>query len=380
MIATLPPLSLYIHIPWCVRKCPYCDFNSHAPKSAIDEDSYLKQLLADLNTELPLVQGRRLVSIFIGGGTPSLMSPGFYHQLLQHIEKAVPFAKDIEITLESNPGTIDESHFPGYFDAGINRISLGVQSFNNAHLAALGRIHNGDQARIAVERLTQAGFRNFNIDLMHGLPDQTVAEAEQDLRQAIALQPTHLSWYQLTIEQNTEFYNNPPPLPADDLLVDIQEAGEALLAASGYQQYEVSAYSLAGCRSVHNTNYWQFGDYLAIGAGAHGKSTRPQGDILRYNKTRQPEAYLRRIDNFRAASDLIPANELPFEFMMNVLRLKEGVPSELFYARTGMPLTTIAPTLTRLRSKGLLHENRLQATEVGFRFLNETIASFLSAE
>lgn len=380
MSSALPPLSLYIHIPWCVRKCPYCDFNSHAPKSAIDEDGYLKQLLNDLKTELPLVYDRPLRSIFIGGGTPSLMSPRFYERLIAAIQTDIALSPGIEITLESNPGTIDESHFPGYFSAGINRISLGVQSFNNAHLKALGRIHDGNQATLAVERLTAAGFTNFNIDLMHGLPNQSPLDAEADLRRAIELKPTHLSWYQLTIEQNTEFHSKPPTLPEEDLLADIQDAGEALLAKNGYSQYEVSAFAQPGFESIHNTNYWQFGDYLAIGAGAHGKSTRAPGKILRYNKTRQPEAYLQRIDNFRAASGIVDVAELPFEFVMNALRLKAGVTNELFEERTGLAYSAIQPIIEQMRKKGLLTEHRLQATETGYRFLNETLSHFLAED
>jgi oxygen-independent coproporphyrinogen-3 oxidase len=374
----LPPLGLYIHIPWCVRKCPYCDFNSHTAKAAIDEAAYLRQLLNDLNSELPLVHGRSLISIFIGGGTPSLLSPGFYAQLLAAIAANIAFAENIEITLEANPGTIDESRFPGYAQAGINRISLGVQSFNNRHLEALGRIHDRTQAETAVASLIRAGFTNFNIDLMHGLPGQTVNEATGDLLAAIALKPTHLSWYQLTIEANTEFHRMPPLLPADDLLVDIQDAGEALLWQFGYVQYEVSAFAKPGYRSIHNSNYWQFGDYLAIGAGAHGKSTEPGGQILRYNKTRQPEAYLARIDNFRAASEQVDAAELPFEFMMNALRLKEGVDCALFETRTGLPFASIQPAVEKLRRRGLLTDERLQATDTGFRFLNETLSHFLA--
>ncbi|HET8730764.1 MAG TPA: radical SAM family heme chaperone HemW, partial [Moraxellaceae bacterium] len=297
MIA-LPPLSLYIHVPWCVRKCPYCDFNSHAAGAELPETAYVDALLADLrqDLDLDLVQGREIASIFIGGGTPSLFSPDAYARLFDGLRRELHFASDIEITLEANPGTVEQAKFRGYRALGVNRLSIGVQSFSPEKLAALGRIHGRDEAVRAAEAARGAGFDNFNIDLMHGLPGQSVAEALADVRQALALAPTHLSWYQLTIEPNTVFYRDPPVLPEDDTLWSIQEEGQTLLAEGGYRQYEVSAYARPERECRHNRNYWMFGDYLALGAGAHGKVTRPasalgQGGVWRYAKTRLPRDY-----------------------------------------------------------------------------------------
>lgn len=374
----VPPLSLYVHVPWCVRKCPYCDFNSHGvgKRADLPEGRYLEALIADLEADLPLVAGRELVSIFIGGGTPSLMSGGFYERLLQAVASRLPLAADIEITLEANPGTLERGRFAHYRAAGINRLSLGVQSFQDAQLAALGRIHGGDDAVAAVEEARQAGFDNLNIDLMHGLPQQTPALALADLDRALSLSPEHLSWYQLTLEPNTEFYSRPPVLPDDDRLWDIYEKGGDYLRRHGYTDYEVSAWSRPGMASRHNLNYWTFGDYLALGAGAHGKITSP-GQQSRYWKTRQPSAYLNRIGSRTAGSETIETSELPLEFLMNALRLTEGVDDQLFSARTGLPLSTVAVKLEQLRKENLLTPDRIKATELGQRYLNSLLERFL---
>jgi oxygen-independent coproporphyrinogen-3 oxidase len=372
----LPPLALYIHIPWCVRKCPYCDFNSHAPDGALPETDYVRALLRDLDADLAYVAGRPVTSIFFGGGTPSLFSPEAIAGILRGVEQRVALAPDAEITLEANPGTVDESRFAGFAAAGVNRLSIGVQSFADKHLAALGRIHSGDEAQRAVAAARAAGFDNFNLDLMHGLPGQTVAEAEDDLRRAIALAPTHMSWYQLTVEPNTEFFKRPPNLPVDELLADIQDAGEHLLAAAGYRQYEVSAYARPGREARHNRNYWEFGDFLGIGAGAHGKVTTADG-IYRYWKTRMPGAYL-KAERPLAGTCSLGADELPLEFMMNALRLIDGVDAGLFAARTGLPRAQIAPALATLVERGLLQarDDRLVATALGMRFLNDLLQVF----
>lgn len=277
ILPELPPLSLYIHIPWCVRKCPYCDFNSHQAGPSLPEDDYIDALLADLEQEMPAVQGRPISTIFFGGGTPSLFSAAALGRLLRGVEQRIPFATDIEITLEANPGTFEQEKFKAYRQTGINRLSIGVQSFQPAKLEKLGRIHNGDEAVRAAGMARAAGFDNFNLDLMHGLPDQSLDDALSDLRQAIELAPTHLSWYQLTLEPNTVFWSQPPELPEDDILWDIQEAGQTLMAKHGYRQYEVSAYAQAGRAARHNLNYWRFGDFIGIGAGAHGKLSFPRG-------------------------------------------------------------------------------------------------------
>lgn len=377
-IATLPPLSLYIHVPWCVRKCPYCDFNSHAQKGDIPEQAYLNALMEDVTADIAGVQGRSIETVFIGGGTPSLMSPDFYRQLFERLSAHLQFAPDAEITLEANPGTVEQSRFEGFRAAGINRLSLGVQSFNPLHLQTLGRIHDDQAARNAINAARAAGFDNFNIDLMHGLPNQTVDEAVNDLEQALAFDPPHLSWYQLTLEPNTEFYSRPPDLPEDDALWDIIEAGGNLLRTNGYQDYEVSAWSKPGKASRHNLNYWEFGDYLAMGAGAHGKITfLEDNEIRRYWKTRQPEAYLNRIGSRTAGQQAIAVDELPLEFMMNALRLNRGVSEKLYTERTGLPLTGIAEILSAVRSEGLFEASRLQATPLGQRYLNSILERFL---
>ncbi|MBF3183977.1 radical SAM family heme chaperone HemW, partial [Pseudomonas aeruginosa] len=338
----LPPLALYVHIPWCVRKCPYCDFNSHAAGPELPEEAYVDALLADLEQDLRHVHGRRLGSIFFGGGTPSLFSAKALGRLLEGVERRVGFADGIEITLEANPGTFEQVKFADYRRLGINRLSIGVQSFQADKLQALGRIHDGAEAVRAADMARQAGFDNFNLDLMHGLPGQSLDDALADLRQALALAPTHLSWYQLTMEPNTVFWSQPPELPEDDILWDIQEAGQALLDEHGYRQYETSAYARDGLRARHNLNYWSFGDFLGIGAGAHAKLSAPDGRIVRTWKTRLPKDYLNPQKAFQAGERPLEAADLPFEFMMNVLRLVDGVPAALYPQRTGQPLAAIA--------------------------------------
>lgn len=376
----LPPLALYIHIPWCVRKCPYCDFNSHAAGPTLPEEEYVDALLADLDADLQHVHGRPLTSIFFGGGTPSLFSDRALGRLLEGVERRIAFAPDIEITLEANPGTFEQAKFKGYRSLGINRLSIGVQSFQEAKLKALGRIHNGDEAIRAADMARAAGFDNFNLDLMHGLPEQSIEDALFDLRTAISQGPTHLSWYQLTMEPNTVFWSQPPELPEDDLLWDIQEAGQALLAAEGYAQYEVSAYARPGKQARHNLNYWTFGDFLGIGAGAHAKLSTPAGRIQRTWKTRLPKDYLDPAKAFQAGERLLAADELPFEFLMNVLRLSEGAPAELFSQRTGLPLQQLEQARREAERQGLLQadETRLVATAKGQLFLNDLLQQFLA--
>ncbi|WP_257286294.1 radical SAM family heme chaperone HemW [Endozoicomonas sp. SESOKO1] len=381
----LPPLSLYVHVPWCVKKCPYCDFNSHRITGDIPEESYINALLHDVDNELAGIQGRPIHSIFIGGGTPSLLTADAYQKLFKGLQARVRFSDDIEITMEANPGTYEHDRFQAYLDAGVNRLSLGVQSFQDEKLAALGRIHCADEARQAIASITSHGFSNINIDLMHGLPGQSPEDALYDLKQAIGLKPAHISWYQLTIEPNTVFYSKTPPLPPDDTLWDIQEAGQALLASAGFQQYEISAFSQPGRRSKHNLNYWQFGDYLGIGAGAHGKLTNAStGQIYRNWKTRMPADYL-AADNyiahaFEAGRRVLEADELPIEFMMNVLRLHDGVDVQLYGERTGQALSDILEKLQLARQKALLEPfasaNRIKPTPTGRLFLNDLLELF----
>lgn len=389
MADTLPPLSLYIHTPWCVRKCPYCDFNSHEPGTHgftprdLPEAPYLDALLQDLDSDLDLAAGREIKTIFIGGGTPSLLSPAFYERLLKEIRIRLPFSKEIEITLEANPGTTEQERFIGYRKAGINRLSLGIQSFQPDQLHALGRIHSGDEAITAVAQARQAGFTNINIDLMHGLPDQTPQLAMDDITQALALAPEHLSWYQLTLEPNTAFHSHPPVLPEEEALWDIQDKGHQLLELAGFKRYEISAYASAGHQSRHNLNYWQFGDYLGIGAGAHGKLSRIDSNgewhIERRWKTRQPDAYLKRVDDLRgfiAGKQLIKTDELPLEFAMNALRLTDGVSLETWRANTGEAPARLLTRLQSAEKKGLLMQmpEKLRASPQGLLFLNELLA------
>ncbi|WP_422451634.1 radical SAM family heme chaperone HemW [Endozoicomonas sp. ALC066] len=373
----LPPLSLYVHIPWCVKKCPYCDFNSHALSDGIPEEAYVNALLEDFDSEVSSLQGRALHTIFFGGGTPSLMSAKGFDRFLSELEKRIRFTPGIEITMEANPGTYEHDRFKDYRKAGINRLSLGVQSFQDEKLKALGRIHSSEEARKAIESLRGMGFDNFNIDLMHGLPGQSIQDGLSDLKKAIALEPTHISWYQLTIEPNTVFYSKTPILPEDDTLWSIQEEGWDLLAEAGYQQYEISAYSRPGKQAKHNLNYWQFGDYIGIGAGAHGKITqRETGRIYRNWKTRMPSDYLAMDKPFESGSRILGRDDLPIEFMMNVLRLNQGVDHSLFVQRTGMALSDIDVQCQLAIEKGLLEQDRLQPTKQGRLFLNDLLALF----
>ncbi|MCH7351000.1 MULTISPECIES: radical SAM family heme chaperone HemW [unclassified Acinetobacter] len=375
------PLSLYIHMPWCVRKCPYCDFNSHAvPDGQLSmdlEQQYLAALVADFETQLEMAQGRSIHSVFIGGGTPSLISAQGYVWLFEQLKARLNFVEDCEITLEANPGTVEHDPFADYLAAGINRLSIGVQSFDAEHLQRLGRIHSVNNALDAIQQARQAGFERVNVDLMHGLPQQSQEQALKDLRLAVEHGATHISWYQLTIEPNTVFFRTQPVLPQDEVLEHIQEQGEAYLKACGYVNYEVSAWRKEK-PSVHNLNYWQFGDYLAIGAGAHGKVTRADG-VYRFQKTRLPKDYLAKVPAEHVQMKRIEAEELPFEFMMNALRLNEGVAAETYTQRTGLELNALNQTLTQLREKKLLiaDTNRIACTEQGHIFLNSVLEEFL---
>ncbi|AFR04862.1 YggW family oxidoreductase [Pectobacterium carotovorum subsp. carotovorum] len=376
----LPPLSLYIHIPWCVQKCPYCDFNSHALKGDVPHQEYVDHLLADLDADLPLASGRELHSIFIGGGTPSLLSAEAMQALLDGVRARIPLTPDAEITMEANPGTVEADRFSGYQRAGINRISIGVQSFDPQKLTRLGRIHGPDEAKRAAHLAAGLGLRSFNLDLMHGLPDQSLDEALDDLRQAIALNPPHLSWYQLTIEPNTLFSSRPPTLPDDDALWDIYEQGHALLSAAGYQQYETSAYAKPGYQCQHNLNYWRFGDYLGIGCGAHGKLTFSDGRILRTVKVRHPRGYMQ--GTYLDKQHDVANDDRPFEFFMNRFRLLEAAPRTDFTAYTGLEEHCIRPQLDQALAQGYLTETAThwQITEHGKLFLNSLLELFLAEE
>jgi len=379
---TIIPLSLYIHIPWCVRKCPYCDFNSHQMPDEIPEKDYIAALLSDLESELPHIWGRPIESIFIGGGTPSLFSSEGIDTLLSGLRERLPLRPSMEITLEANPGTFEQERFKAYRKAGINRLSIGIQSYHQEHLKALGRIHNAEEAINAAHIAKQAGFDNFNLDLMHGLPKQSLDQAMNDLRQAIALEPTHISWYQLTIEKNTLFHHSPPILPDDERLWQIQQQGQQLLTDSGYNQYEVSAYAKKNRQCIHNINYWQFGDYVGIGAGAHGKITQPDNTITRHQKYRQPEKYIEqaRQGKARSATTTVENKDKIFEFMLNTLRLKQGFSKTLFERRTGLTFSEIDSKINLAINKGLLQQtsdNEYRATKQGWHFLNNLIELFL---
>jgi len=368
------PLSLYVHIPWCVRKCPYCDFNSHESGGELPEDDYVGALLRDLESDLvDFSPSRELQSIFIGGGTPSLFSPEAIGKLLEGIGARCPVSASAEVTLEANPGTVTEARdrFSGLLDAGVNRLSLGVQSFSDESLHALGRIHDADEALMAYESARRAGFENINLDLMHGLPGQDTAGALGDLELAISLAPDHISWYQLTIEPNTVFHKRPPPLPDDDTLWVIYERGMRLLESRGYHRYEVSAFAGDGMRSAHNLNYWQFGDYIGIGAGAHGKLTRVDG-VARTVKTRSPRDYL---THQRRVTEAVDPPQLPLEFMMNGLRLCEGFKLDLFEERTGLPRTTLDGFLEAASARSLVEvaDGHVRPTDRGTRFLNDLL-------
>lgn len=379
MNSNVVPLSLYIHFPWCVKKCPYCDFNSHALKDNLPEQQYVDALLLNLEQHLPLVWGRRVISIFMGGGTPSLFSGTALDRLLKGIRARLNLSYDIEITLEANPGTVEQQRFKDYRDVGINRLSLGIQSFNDKHLQILGRIHGREEALHAISCVKQAGFTNFNLDLMFGLPEQTLEEGLADIELAISQQPSHISWYELTLEPNTQFWHHPPALPMDEDIIELQERGQTLLANHGYQQYEVSAYS-QNTPSRHNMNYWEFGDYLAIGAGSHAKITEQSSMcVTRLQHHRHPKQYMDLTQGFVQAKQLINPEQLPFEFMLNALRLKEGVATSLFTERTGLEITAIASQLIEAQRKGWLHpfSERICTTALGYRFLNNVMSLFL---
>ncbi|WP_457664893.1 radical SAM family heme chaperone HemW [Thiolapillus sp.] len=370
------PLSLYVHIPWCVRKCPYCDFNSHALKETLPEQDYVRALLQDLRQQQVLAAGREIISIFLGGGTPSLFSGRSIETLLQGIRDQLILAEDIEITLEANPGAVDADHFAAYRDAGVNRLSIGVQSFDARHLRALGRIHDPDQALQAFPVARAAGFENINLDLMFGLPQQTTGQALDDLQQAVGLVPEHISWYQLTIEPNTFFHHQPPPVPDDERLWEIQQKGQGFLRNMGYAQYEISAHSQKARVCRHNLNYWTFGDYLAIGAGAHGKVSREKG-VVRYSRERHPQSYM-QMPAAKLNERLLDEADLKLEFMMNALRLGRGVDVSLFERRTGLTADSIAAEVARARESGLLETTpgRLQPTAQGQVFLNDLLVLF----
>lgn len=379
---SLPPLSLYIHFPWCVRKCPYCDFNSHELKTELPQQEYIDALLADLEQELPAIWGRSVTSIFMGGGTPSLFSPEAIDKLISGVRARLNFTNDIEITMEANPGTAEQQKFNEFRSAGINRLSIGVQSFNNDHLQKLGRIHDRTEAIKAAEMAHHAGFDNFNLDLMFALPDQNIKQAIEDINTATALEPTHISYYQLTIEPNTWFYHHPPVTPDDELSWQIQEQCQAILGEQGYRQYEVSAYSKEHKQCRHNLNYWQFGDYLGIGAGAHDKITHPhQQQIERKWKTKQPQQYLDDIKTGNAIQGkrIVGRKEASLEFMMNALRLTDGFNSDLYSQHAGLAINTIEKTLRLAEGKGWLEwqTHWIKPTEAGQQYLNDLVELFL---
>ncbi len=380
MFTVPPPLSLYIHTPWCVQKCPYCDFNSHALRDELPEQDYIAALIRDLEQDLPRVWGRTVESVFIGGGTPSLFSSEAIAELLSAIRARLPLQPGAEITLEANPGTLEADRFEGFHDAGVNRLSIGVQSFNNEQLEALGRIHDSEAAIRAFEEARSAGFDNINLDLMFGLPNQQIREAVADVEQAIALAPEHMSLYQLTIEPNTAFGANPPNLPEEDLIWEMQQALQDRLSKAGYEQYEVSAYAKAGKRSRHNLNYWTFGDYLGIGAGAHGKLSDHES-VTRIWKVKHPKDYLKHAGTEQSIAGLqqLTEKELPLEFAMNALRLVEGFPTALYGERTGLGLADILQPLERAESLGLIVRDavHLRPTKKGQQYLNDLLALFV---
>ncbi|WP_058464420.1 radical SAM family heme chaperone HemW [Legionella cincinnatiensis] len=372
------PLSLYIHVPWCIRKCPYCDFNSHKSPDILPEQSYIQALIADLKADLQHFEIREICSIFIGGGTPSLLSAHAYETLFTELKCLLPFAPDIEITMEANPGTVEQQRFMDYRQIGINRLSLGIQSFNHEHLRALGRIHDGQQAHRAIESARNAGFTNLNLDIMYGLPQQSMLQGIEDLRSALAHQPEHLSWYQLTLEPNTLFYKRKPTLPSEDETYLLEEEGLALLKTAGFERYEISAFAQTNHRSRHNLNYWLFGDYLGIGAGAHGKITTKNG-VLRTRKHRQPKEYLDPQKPFLAHIEPVNKKDLLFEFMLNTTRLEQTIPLELFAQTTGLALTDLLPQLKIAEKKKLitLTETHWQITPLGRRYTNDLQALYL---
>jgi len=373
--AVLPPLTLYLHLPWCVRKCPYCDFNSHERPGELPEAAYVAALVADLESLLPSIWGRRVVSVFLGGGTPSLFAPESIDALLSAVRARVTLEPGAEVTMEANPGTAEAGRFRGYRAAGVNRLSLGIQSFDDAKLRALGRIHSADEARRAIE-MAQAAFDNINLDLMYGLPGQTREEARADIREAARWGTAHVSAYQLTIEPNTAFYRKPPALPAHDEAADMQAAAEETLAEAGFEHYETSAFARPGRRCRHNLNYWEFGDYAGLGAGAHGKLSHADR-VMRHERPKPPRDYLAQAGTLREVP--VAPRELPFEFMLNALRLVEGVPAEMFEQRTGLPRAAVGRKLAAAEAEGLLEADpaRIRPTQRGRLFLNELLQRFL---
>lgn len=376
-----PPLGLYIHIPWCVQKCPYCDFNSHAQKGVLPEKEYVAHLLSDLDIDARRVGNREITSVFIGGGTPSLFSPEAIGWLLDGAKQRISFAANAEVTMEANPGTAEAHRLAGYVEAGVNRFSLGIQSFEPTHLVKLGRIHDDKQALRAIQLAKNSGVSSFNLDLMHGLPDQSLPNALTDLSTAIAQQPAHLSWYQLTIEPNTPFYSKPPELPDDDILWEIQNQGHKMLQDAGFQQYEISGYSQPGAQCLHNLNYWRFGDYIGIGCGAHGKITDAHsGTITRTVKVKHPRGYMDLQKPYLYQEDNVEPVDRPFEFFMNRFRLVEPCPKDDYYAFTGMTLdSTLQSHLLRATDQGLVIETaqHWQVTDKGRRYLNSLLSEFV---
>jgi oxygen-independent coproporphyrinogen-3 oxidase len=377
----LPPLSLYIHFPWCISKCPYCDFNSHALKGELDEQQYIDALIADLDNDLGVETcNRRLVSVFLGGGTPSLFSAASLKNLLQSVQHRLEFDADVEVTLEANPGTLEHDNFEGYLDAGVNRLSLGVQSFDDEQLKKLGRIHDASSAEKAIHAARVAGFSNFNLDLMHGLPGQSLEMALQDCTRAISHAPTHLSFYQLTIEPNTYFHQFPPQLPDHDLQFEIQAAVQNTLNQGGYRQYEVSAYARTSRECRHNLNYWQFGDYIGIGAGAHSKLTTEHG-VIRGWKHKHPESYMNHVQGgtLYKVENNVPEEEILFEFMINALRLKNGISTSIFQQRTSLSTDFARRTLAGAIDRGWLEitDQKIQCTDSGYLFIDEILQGLL---
>jgi oxygen-independent coproporphyrinogen-3 oxidase len=378
----LPPLSLYIHIPWCVKKCPYCDFNSHEARAAFSEKEYIAALVRDLEMALPQIWGRKVYTVFFGGGTPSLLSGEGVAEILRQVRMLLPLAGDAEITLEANPGTVEAAKFAAYRDAGVNRLSMGIQSFNDIHLKALGRIHSAAEARAAIA-IAQRHFDNINLDLMYALPEQTLDQALLDIETALSFSPQHLSCYHLTLEPNTLFYRNPPSLPDDDASCDMQEGIGALLATHGYQHYETSAFAQPGRQSRHNLNYWKFGDYLGIGAGAHSKLSFFD-KIIRQARYKQPQAYMQQVAAGHPIQNehIVGCDELGFEFMMNALRLNQGFDSALFEERTSLSLLSVRQELEVAEGSGLLYRDhkKIAPTMQGRLFLNDLLQIFLRAE
>jgi oxygen-independent coproporphyrinogen-3 oxidase len=376
-LSALPPLALYVHIPWCVRKCPYCDFNSHERKGALPEDDYVERLLADLEGLLPSVWGRRVTSIFIGGGTPSLFAAASIDRLLSGVRARLQLEPGCEITLEANPGTVEAARFAGFRDAGVNRISVGVQSFDERMLKALGRIHSSGEARRAIDAALDS-IGNVNVDVMYGLPGQDLVMAKSDIQAAVASGAPHVSAYQLTVEPNTVFYSRPPALPVDDALADMHGMVEDSLAGAGFEHYETSAFARSGHRCRHNMNYWEFGDYLGIGAGAHGKVSFPDR-VTRHERIKQPMEYLQRSSTL-VSDNVVPPAELPFEFMLNALRLVEGFPLALFQERTGLPFSVVTRKIEDAQAEGLVERDlqRMRPTERGRLFLNDLLQRFIS--